>query len=231
MQTWQLKPGRWRWMLILIGAARVVCGLALPAAGQPAERFEKEILAFEAQDRQRPPTPGGVMFLGSSSIRLWNLAQSFPELPAVNRGFGGSHIADSVRVAERIVIPHQPRLIVFYAGDNDIAAGKTADQVLADYQVLVEKIHARLPKTHIAFLAIKPCPSRWKFYDVQRQANRLVEGFSKTDRRLVFVDVVKPMLQDDGTPRPELFQPDKLHLNPTGYKLWTDILTPHLASP
>jgi lysophospholipase L1-like esterase len=170
-----------------------------------------------------------VLFLGSSTIRLWNTAKAFPELHTINRGFGGSQIADSLKFAERIVIPCKPRLILLYAGDNDIAAGKSPERVLSDFKALVEKIHAALPETRIAFISIKPSPSRWKHIEAQRKANSLVEEFIPTDRRLSYIDVVQPMLDDKGEPRAELFQKDMLHLNDEGYKLWNSIVKPRLT--
>lgn len=218
-------------VFILAGAVALIdTGALLFSADSPApNKWEKAIKAFEEEDAKQLPQPGGVLFLGSSSIRLWDLGNSFPDVKAVNRGFGGSQIADSVQFAERIVVPHQPRLVVFYAGDNDIAAGKSAEQVATDFKALVGRIHAKLPKTRIAFIAIKPCPSRWKFYETQKQANKLVEEFTKTDSRLAYIDVVRPMLNAEGKPREELFRKDNLHLNDEGYKVWNEIVKPHLA--
>jgi len=200
--------------------------LATKGSGQAADPpdWEKTIQAFEEQDRQQPPQPGGVLFLGSSTIRLWNTAKAFPEIKTINRGFGGSQIADSVKFADRIVIPCKPRLVVFYAGDNDIAGGKSPERVFGDFKELVEKIQAALPETRIAFISIKPSPSRWKFIDTQRKANSLVEEFVRSDRRLTYIDVVKPMLDDKGEPRAELFQKDMLHLNDEGYRLWVGLI-------
>ncbi len=149
-------------------------------------------------------------------------------MPTINRGFGGSQVADSVRFADRIATPYKPRLIVFYAGDNDIAAGRSAEQVLADYKEFVGKVREQLPETRIAFVTIKPSPLRWKLFETQQNANHLVEAYSKTDRRLVYIDVVTPMLDGDGQPRGELFQKDKLHLNDEGYKVWTEAVAPYL---
>lgn len=210
---------------VSLGGGANVRGVDQPAAS----KWEKTIQAFEDEDRKQPPRENGVLFLGSSSIRLWDVAKSFPELPVINRGFGGSQIADSVQFAERIVLPHKPRLVVFYAGDNDIAAGKSAEQVAADFKALAGKIHAKLPQTRIAFIAIKPSPSRWKYFEIQQQANRLIEAFVKSDSRLVYIDIVKPMLGDDGKPRENLFRKDNLHLNDDGYKIWNQIVKPYLS--
>jgi len=131
---------------------------SLLAAEPAASPWEKEIRAFEAKDQQQPPPGGAVLFVGSSSIRLWKLDESFPDVKTINRGFGGSHLADSVAFAERIVIPYRPKLIVLYAGDNDLAAGKTPERVLADFKQFVAKVEAALPETRIAFISIKPLP-------------------------------------------------------------------------
>lgn len=193
-----------------------------------ADRWESAIAAFEAQDRQTPPPKGGVLFLGSSSIRLWNVQKFFPDLPVINRGFGGSQIVDSVTYTERIVIPYRPKAIVFYAGDNDTAAGKSPAQIAADFKALVEKVHQALPETRIVAIAIKPSISRWKFIDTVRQANALIRAEAEKAPHTVFIDVEKPMLGPDGKPRPELFQRDGLHLNDEGYKLWTSLVRPQL---
>jgi lysophospholipase L1-like esterase len=195
----------------------------------PAEKWQKEMAAFAAEDEKTPPTPGGVVFVGSSSIRLWDLKKSFPDQKYVNRGFGGSQIADSVKHADRLILPHQPKLIVFYAGDNDIAGKKSPPQVAADFQALVKIVHEKLPQTKLAYIAIKPSPSRWKLYDQQAEANRLIREVIASDKLLTYVDVVAPMLGADGQPRAELFQKDMLHLNAEGYALWNKLLSPVLS--
>lgn len=215
--------------VVLLGACLAIGSVS--RAGEPTvNRFEKEILKFEEQDRLQPPPQGAVLFVGSSSIRLWDLKKSFPDLAVINRGFGGSQLPDSVYFAERIVIPYQPRLIVLYAGDNDIATGRTADQVFADLQAFVEIVHKKLPETRTLFLAVKPSLSRWKKFETQVRANSLVEEFAKKNDRLIYVDIVTPMLGKDGLPRPELFAKDGLHLSPAGYQVWADTLKSHLGT-
>ena len=208
----------------------------LPAAAQPAsERWAPAIAAFEAQDREQPPQPGGAMFLGSSSIRFWDLerwfpASRFPGLRATNRGFGGSQIADSLRYLDRIVWPHRPSTIVFYAGDNDIAAGKSAQAVAADFAELSRRVWAKLPEARLIYVAIKPSLARWQLAPEMRSANALIEASAEGEPRLTFLDIDAPMIGDDGRPRPELFVADGLHLSDDGYRLWTDLLAPHFDS-
>ena len=202
--------------------------LQTPANAQ-ADKWAKETAAFEEQDR-KDPAIGGVVFVGSSSIRLWDLKKSFPEVPALNRGFGGSVIPDSMAHVDLLVIRHKPRIVVFYAGDNDIAAGRTPQQVFDDYKAFVAKVHAALPATRIAFIAIKPSIQRWALVDKVRAANTLVREYAAADDRLGFVDVDGPMLGWDEKPRKDLFVADGLHMTPKGYELWTTLVRPFVEA-
>ncbi|MDX1933141.1 MAG: SGNH/GDSL hydrolase family protein [Capsulimonadales bacterium] len=192
--------------------------------------WEKAIVAFETADREKgTPPPGGILFVGSSSIVQWKtLATDFPGLPTINRGFGGSHIPDSTFYAARIVLPYAPKTVVLYAGDNDIAAGHTSAQVTGDFQTFALKIRSALPEAKILYLAIKPSPSRWKFQDRIQAANKNIADWIGTQKNMAFVDVHTPMLGENGEPRPELYVADRLHLSPEGYKLWTQVLAPYL---
>lgn len=203
---------------------------SLLAAEKPKgpERWEADIAKFEAEDKEHPPAEGGIMFLGSSSIRMWKVDKWFPDLPVVNRGFGGSQIADSLFYAERIVAVRKPAVIVFYAGDNDIAAGKSPEQVFADYQAFVAKIHKLLPETKIVYIAIKPSIKRWNLVKTMRKANQMIEDLSSKDALLEYIDVDTPMLGADGQPCEELFLKDGLHMTDAGYKIWTDLVMPHV---
>lgn len=201
---------------------------AITLTAATADRWESDIAAYEAMDRKSPPVQDGIVFIGSSSVRLWDVRKSFPDLPVVNRGFGGSQLADSVRYADRILIPYRPKTVVLYAGDNDLAAGKSPEQVLADYKAFAAKVHGALPDTRIVYVAVKPSPKRWALIEKIRETNRLIRAAAEQDPRQVFVDVEKPMLTAEGQPRAELYRPDELHLNDEGYKLWTELVRPHL---
>lgn len=190
-------------------------------------RWEKEIAAYEAADKSNPPPKNAILFVGSSSIRKWTtLAKDFPGKTVINRGFGGSEISDSVVFADRIVIPYAPRIIVFYAGDNDLAAGKSPQRVFADFEAFLKKVHTALPQTRVLFISIKPCPLRWKLKDKVMEVNRRIAAIK--DDKLIFVDVYPSMLGSDGQPRKDLFQSDGLHPNEKCYQLWAKLITPHL---
>jgi lysophospholipase L1-like esterase len=216
---------------------RAVCAVGVLAAVASfdvltlaqADPWAKELAAFEAQDR-KDPRVGGVVFVGSSSIRLWDLGRSFPGLNALNRGFGGSEIMDSVNHVDLLVIRHKPRTVVFYAGDNDLAAGKSPQMVADAFKAFVDKVRAALPGTKIAFIGVKPSIQRWALIAQIRKANQLIREYCDADDRLGFVDVDGPMLGWDAKPRRDLFVADGLHLSPRGYALWTTLVQPFLDS-
>lgn len=218
-------------------AVLVVIGISLsstvgPIRGdekpQGPERWEPAIQKFEEQDRENPPETGGVLFVGSSSIRFWDLEKHFPEQHPLNRGFGGSQVEDSVYFADRIVLPYEPRIIVMYAGDNDIAGGKSPCEVHADFEEFVNLVHEKLQDTRIVYIAIKPSLKRWNLVHRMRAANALIHATCAEDGRLEFVDIDTPMMGEDGRPRPELFIEDGLHLSPAGYDLWSKLIGEHL---
>ena len=192
-------------------------------------RWRESLEAFAAADRARAPDAGGVVFVGSSSIRLWSdLEREFAPVGIVKRGFGGSRMSDCARYVARLVLPYKPRLVVVYAGDNDLAEGAQPDQVLASYADFVAQVHAELPQTRIAYLSIKPSPLREKLMPRAIQTNELIEQYSRRDARLGFIDVYTPMLDAGGRPRADLFLPDALHLNAAGYAVWKSAISSHL---
>lgn len=192
--------------------------------------WEADMQRFAAADVVTPPPKHAVLFVGSSSIRFWDtLATDFPGLPVINRGFGGSHIRDSTWYAGRIVVPYAPRMIVFYAGENDLESGRSPQQVRDDFHAFVARVRRDLPGVRIAYISSKPSPLRVRLLEAERQANALIEGDAGR-LNVVFIDVFTPMLDAHGQPREELFREDRLHMNRTGYELWTRVVTPHLAA-
>jgi lysophospholipase L1-like esterase len=232
----------------LVTAAILALGLvgAFPAAGtlgQPLPRFprpyaetrdysiwEKEVAAYEAADRESPPPKGGILFLGSSTIRLWKtLAEDFPDHKVINRGFGGTEIVDSTHFADRLIFPHEPRQIFLRAGGNDIHAGRVPKAVALDFAEFVRVVHDRLPRTEILYLAVSPAPARWGESDKYRELNRLIREMALGMPRVGFVDAYDVPLGPDGMARPELFVKDRLHFAPEGYKLLAERVRPFLA--
>lgn len=217
--------------------AQAAATYALPTAPLPANaNAAPEINAFWEADRKQMPPSGAVLFMGSSSVKLWStLAQDFPEIPVINRGFGGSLIQDSTQYVDRIAIPYRPKLIIMFAGTNDMAYGnKSPQQVLDDYKAFVAKIHAALPDTRIAFISISPTVARWNQEPKNLEANFLIERYtlennSPTDK-LSFIDTHSQLLGVDGKPQPNLLRADGLHFNTEGYKVFTAIVKPRILA-
>lgn len=194
-----------------------------------AIRWQKGILAFGKQDAQKAPPEHPIVFTGSSSIVKWKtLEEDFPGLPVMNRGFGGSELFDSFNYAQLTVIKYKPRLVVMYAGSNDISAGKTPQRVLEDFKAFVAKVHAALPECRISYISNAPNPKRWSMVEQMQEASRLIEEFTKTDKRLQFINVYPHMLGADGLPKPDIFAPDQLHMNAKGYAIWKEVVGPNL---
>lgn len=210
-----------------IAVAWLASLLFLPAAFAAPEKWADAIAKLTQADGAHSPPRNGVVFVGSSSIVKWtSLAEDFPHQPVINRGFGGSELADSVFYVDRVVIPYRPRVVVLYAGDNDLQAGKTPETVAADFRLFSAKIYAALPATRIVYIAIKPSPSRWKLKDKIERTNALIAAECAKNPRFAFADVYRPMLDAKGEPRPELFVKDMLHMNAAGYAIWTPIVAP-----
>ena len=206
------------------------CSTPIPntLATHKSASWEKSIAAFEASDRTNPPPPDCIVFVGSSSIRKWTtLAADFPGLPVINRGFGGSELADSVNFADRIITPYHPREVVIYAGANDIDAGKDPQLLFGDFVALAGRIRAEAPKARICYISIAPNPKRWAEVEKVKRLNGLVKAYCEK-HHLEFIDVFPLMLGPDGQPKPDIFVADRLHMNEKGYVIWKNAVLPYL---
>ncbi len=191
--------------------------------------WERDMARFAAEDAATPPPANAYVFTGSSSVRLWaTLAADFPGKPVLNRGFGGSQVRDAVHYADQLAVRYKPRMILLYAGDNDINAGRTPQQVASDVRAFIARIRRDLPDTPIAYLSIKPSPARAEQLPRQREANALIRAETKRWKHVKYIDIATPMLDANGQPRPELSGPDRLHMNRAGYQLWRDVVAPYL---
>jgi lysophospholipase L1-like esterase len=207
-----------------------------PKSGPPAvavphnfDQWEKEIAAFEAADRNQAPPKGGILFIGSSTIRLWKtLAQDFPDHKVINRGFGGSEIADSTHFAERVIFPYEPKQVFLRAGGNDIHNGRLPEEVAADFAEFVQVVHSRLPKTEVVYIAVSPAPSRWGENDKYRALNKRIRKIALHSPRVTYIDSYDMSLTSEGRARPDLFVADQLHFNAEGYKLLAERVRPYL---
>jgi lysophospholipase L1-like esterase len=211
----------------------LVIGFSTISFGQDDYRraylWEKEIAAFSDSDKKEFPNKKRVLFVGSSSIRGWRtLEKDFPEFYTINRGFGGSHLEDVNFYAPQIVFPYKPKLIVLYAGENDVVAGKSVASVFDDFKEFITAVRKNLPKTRLIVISVKPSPARQEYNRKFDELNDLLETETKKDKRLLFVDIRSAMLDAQKLPKKEIFQSDRLHLNAEGYRIWRDALAPHI---
>jgi len=194
-----------------------------------SSRWEKAIAAFEAEDKVNPPPKNALLFIGSSTIVRWkSLAQDYPEHKVINRGFGGSQIADSVNFADRIIIPYAPRAVFLRAGGNDLNAGKSVEHVFGDFKAFVAKVQGKLPQTDIFFIGLSPSIARWKQHEQEQELNKLVQDYIAGKQHLTYIETYGMVLGADGKPREDLFVEDKLHFNEAGNKLLAEKVRPYL---
>ncbi len=206
------------YLLVLIGF------LSALKTNAQINAFENEIKAFEAKDSMNPPAAGQILLYGSSTIRFWESCETDfknKNLKVVNRGFGGSQTSDANLFFDRVVVPHKPKYIFFYEGDNDINAGKSVETAFGDTKTFIKKVKTQLPNTRIVFFAIKPSPSRIQHFNKQKEFNRRLWQYVQKEKGLYFIDTFTRMLGKDGKPDPQLFRADMLHMKPEGYVIWT----------
>jgi len=204
-----------------------LCAVFAQDKDRVPERFEKDIKAFEKADQANPPPADGVLFIGSSSIRMWKtLAEDFPGTTVINRGFGGSEISDQLHFFDRIVPVYKPRKIVMFCGENDVWHGKSPEQVYVDFRTFVARASEAMPGVPIGYIELKPSPARSKKWAAYQKCNGLIRAFCNDQPLLRYFDVSVDMLDDKGVPREELFVKDRLHMTPAGYKLWTERVRP-----
>lgn len=191
--------------------------------------FQNDIEKFKAADQASFPPSDAILFIGSSSFTMWQDVQSdFPGYILINRGFGGSQLTDLIRYADDVILPYHPKQVVIYCGDNDIASGASPTEVLERFKKLFNIIRTADAATHVAYVTIKPSPSRLKLLPEMKKANELIRQFLSGYKATAYIDIVNPMLDSNGKPDQELFLGDNLHMNEKGYIIWQKAIRPYL---
>ena len=216
------------WVLLLVS---LVSGVATAAASELPDldplRFATEIMAFQEWEAKNTLPEGGILFVGSSSIRMWPTAVAFPQKVIINRGFGGAEFSDIFYYYERVIAKYAPARILLYVGDNDVSRGKSADAVFADYLKLVDWIQRDLPDTELHFISVKPSPARWQYWSVMGEVNRRVAAHAAGDPKLGYIDLASSLVIDGESGPFYIF--DGIHLNAAGYEGWRKVLAPIIA--
>lgn len=215
--------------LVLLAIMFSATGLRAPAA-DPGPRFEKEVQAFIEADHAKPPVPGGILFVGSSIFREWtNVTAMMAPLPVVNRAFGGSRTDDQLARFDPVVLPHAPRLIVYYCGSNDIKEGRGPDAVFQGFKAFSERVRQTLPATRLLFVSSTRSLDRVEKWERVDHYNGLVRAYCDETLLHRFIDINRALVDADGCPRTDLYRADKLHFHPAAYVAFTALIRPVLA--
>lgn len=211
-----------------------VLGLATLLQAQTEEPpFYSDIQNFKKQDSISFPPKKAILFIGSSSFTMWRDVQDyFPGYTIINRGFGGSTLPDLIRYVDDIVVPYKPKQVVIYCGENDIASSDTitAATVTQRFITLFEAIRKAYPKVPVAFISMKPSPSRERFLPKMQSANQQIKAYIAAQKRAAYIDIYPYMMHEDGHPRKALFGEDMLHMNKSGYAIWQHAILPYLKN-
>jgi lysophospholipase L1-like esterase len=203
--------------------------ISIPALAQDPNRFLEEIESLRTKNFQPDANKAIVVFTGSSSIRMWNNVQeNFPEINAINTGFGGSHFTDLIHFANDLIFKYNPDKIFIYEGDNDIADGKSPAQILAAAAFLYAQIRQRLPEAQVYFITPKPSIARWELKENYEVYISLLKDFTQFDDSIHFVDTWSAMLDENGVVLQDIFVSDNLHMNEKGYKIWAEVIGKYL---
>jgi lysophospholipase L1-like esterase len=211
--------------------AQLIFLIMLLSSAGLAQPFINDIRTFKKQDSISFPPKNAILFVGSSSFTKWKDVQSyFPGYTIINRGFGGSVLNDVIRYEKDIIFPYQPKQVVIYCGENDVASSDTvsAEIVLERFKKLFTDIRRELPNATITFISFKPSPSRWQMKGRMIASNKLIRKYLKKKKNTSFVSVWNSMLAADGQPIADIFIEDRLHMNAKGYAIWQKIIEPYL---
>ena len=195
----------------------------------PFARFQNEIDNFIQQDKENNFPKNGIMMTGSSSIRMWkSMKEDFPKIPVLNRGFGGATIPEVLHFAGKYIFQHEPQIIVFYCGENDIAEGASPETVFASFKTFVKIIETRLPETKLVYISMKPSIARWNLWPEYQAGEKLIKEFVNKNPKIKYMDASISMLEKNGEVKKDIFVEDGLHMNAKGYEGWTNQLKPIL---
>jgi lysophospholipase L1-like esterase len=196
-----------------------------------APAFYAEVQAFKKLDSIHPPVKNAILLIGSSSFTKWvDVQDYFPLFPIVNRGFGGSTLPDVIRYAEEVIFPYAPKQILIYCGENDLASADSVSSrmVFNRFKQLFQIIRTRLPKVSVAFVSMKPSPSRERLWPKMVEGNELIKNYLQKKKNTSYIDVYPKMFDQNGIVMKDIFLKDNLHMNAKGYAIWQKIMAPYL---
>ncbi|MDA0710475.1 MAG: GDSL-type esterase/lipase family protein [bacterium] len=194
-------------------------------------RFDDAIAEYERQDRKRPPEKGGIVCTGSSIMRQWTtLAEDMAPMPVINRAFGGSQTWEVLQYMDRVVLPYQPRVILYYCGSNDLGNGRSGQQAFDGFREFTVRAAAALPDAMILYLSINRVLPKQSIWGELDKANDLASALCAGDSRLTFVDINPCLFDADGAMRDGFFREDHVHLYPPAYRAICRTVRPILSA-
>lgn len=209
----------------------VSCSPSFTKYEETAKSWEPEIQRLEARDKTEKHREDAILFVGSSSIRLWdNIENDMAPYFVIQRGYGGAKLSDLIFYTDRLVYPHNFRALVVFVA-NDITGGaddKSPQEVLKLYKEVIRVVREKYPTKPIFFVEITPTNSRWKVWPQIQQANSLIKGYCSPSKNLYFIETANAFLNEKGTPNNELFVQDQLHLKQQGYDIWASLIKQQL---
>lgn len=211
-------------LVALAIGSMIACSASVLVSDPDPARYENQIKEFASWDASNVLPINPVVFVGSSSIRRWNINRDFSGLPKLNRGFGGSQISDINYFIDETVLKYEPKVVVFYAGENDIVGRKSSDRVFEDYKQFVESVMSQIASVDIVFVSIKPTPDRWGFWPQMEETNKKIHDFSNAHTSLHYVDVASDMLDQNGAIQDSLYVGDGIHMTDEGYEIWVSLV-------
>ena len=191
--------------------------------------WEKEMAAFKKLDEENPPQPGLTLFVGSSTFTIWkSMQEDMPDIALINRGFGGSQVTDLIEHFDTVIAPYDPKHIVIYEGDNDLASGKAPELVLSNYKKLLETIRERYAQVPVTVVSVKPSEARRDKIESMNELNQKLNVWASLTDNLYYLNTFDITVNGEGRPIPEYYQKDNLHLNQNGYKAWARKIAEHI---
>ena len=213
----------------------IVTGLLVFTSCSPLRKYKEkdrkwaypEIQAFERLDKTQTYAEDAILFIGSSSIRLWKtLEEDMKPYPVIQRGYGGAHFRDMVFFTDRILADHPLSMVVCFVANDISGSGKdgTPQEVLKLFKYFIKQVIAKHPSIPIMQVAITPTQSRWRLWPQINVVNQLIRAYCEKTENLYFINTVPEFLDEHGKPKPQWFVGDQLHLNKKGYEVWNRII-------
>jgi lysophospholipase L1-like esterase len=181
---------------------------------------------FMAVVKLNPEPQNAIVFAGSSIFHFWTtLADDMAPLPVINQAFAGARMHSVFNAMDKLIVPYNPKIIVYYCGSNDINDGAEAPDVFSGFEKFFFSVRDKLPSTILYFVSINKAPQKMDKWEAIDDSNEKIKKWCEKTDSLWFIDI-NPLFLIDGQPRTEFFLEDRLHFQPEAYVEFTKIIKP-----